>query len=370
MRDPRLAKLARLLTEYSVGVAPGDWVLISGAVVALPLVREVYRAVLEAGGHPQVLLGDETVREISLRHASEEQLDWITPAAEFMVERVDAYFNLLGTENTRAQSGIDPDRIARREQAQRKMFERYVERIGAGELKWVLTQYPTQASAQEAGMSLADFEDFYFGACLVEEKDPLAAWQAVRESQTRWVDWLKGKQRVELLGPNVELRFSIEGRPFISCAGEDNMPDGEIFTSPVEDSANGWIRFSLPSVHMGREVSGVQLKFENGEVTEATAEKGEAFLRSQLELDEGASRLGEFAIGTNPAINRYMGDTLFDEKIGGTIHLALGHGIPEAGGQNKSALHWDLITDMKAGGRILVDGELVYDSGQFVADTA
>jgi aminopeptidase len=214
-------------------------------------------------------------------------------------------------------------------------------------------------------MSLGEFEDFVYQACRADEADPVASWQAFSQRQDRLVEWLVGKKDVEVQGPNVDLRLSVQGRRFINAGGHLNMPDGELYTSPVEDSVQGWIRFTYPAIHDGHEVEGIELQFEKGRVVEASAAKNEAFLISQLDVDAGARYLGEFAIATNDRIDRFTRNILFDEKIGGTIHLALGNGFPQAGSKNTSAIHWDMICDMRHGGRIKVDGKVVYDSGAF-----
>jgi len=238
-------------------------------------------------------------------------------------------------------------------------------RSAAGELRWVGTLFPTNAYAQEADMSLSEFQDFVYGACHVDKADPSAEWRKVSLEQQRLVDWLKGKDQLRVQGPSVDLTLSIAGRTFINSDGKRNMPSGEIFTGPVEDSVNGWVRFSYPAIVAGREISGVELVFEEGKVVRASAEKNEEFLLSALESDEGARYLGEFAIGTNYGIDRFTKNILYDEKIGGTIHMALGSGYPETGSKNKSSIHWDMICDMRNGGKIFADGELIYDTGDF-----
>jgi aminopeptidase len=207
--------------------------------------------------------------------------------------------------------------------------------------------------------------DFFFRTVFADQEDPIEPWVEMRAQQEKLVEWLKGHKRVEVKGPQVDLKLSIEDRRFISCHGDENIPDGEIFTGPVEDSVEGWVRFSYPAIFMGREVSGVELRFEDGKVVQAKAEKNEEYLHTVLEMDSGAKYLGEFAIGTNYAIDRFTKNILFDEKIGGTMHMALGFGYPESGSKNQSALHWDMITDMKDGGEIRIDGELFYQSGEF-----
>ncbi|HHH83545.1 MAG TPA: aminopeptidase, partial [Chloroflexi bacterium] len=241
----------------------------------------------------------------------------------------------------------------------------YQHRSATGELRWVMTLFPTDAYAQDAEMSLEEFESYVFSTTYSDTEDPIAAWCKIHDEQQRLVDWLDGKKQLSVKGPHVDLELSIEGRKFINSDGTHNMPSGEIYTSPVEDSVNGWIRFSYPAIRQAREVEGIELTFEAGRVVKATAQKNEAFLQSMLDTDEGARYLGEFAIGTNKRIDRFIKNILFDEKIGGTIHMAVGFGFPEAGGKNESAIHWDMICDMREGGQIFADGELFYESGEF-----
>ncbi|MGA9191626.1 MAG: aminopeptidase [Anaerolineales bacterium] len=363
--DPRISRMADLLVNYSVRVGGGDWTLIAGDISALPLIREVHRSVLMAGGHPQILITDEHISLTLLQLATDEQLDWVAPGEREMFERADVFINVSGAQNTRALTRVDPTRQAKRHLAKREMFEAYLRRSASGDLRWVTTRFPTQASAQEAEMSLSEYETFIYQACKLNRPDPIAEWERLSRSQQSIIDWLRGKQEIRLTGPNCNLRLSVAGRKWVSGDGRNNMPDGEVFTSPVEDSAEGWVRFTYPLVWTGQVVEGAELTFSKGNVVKATASKGEAFLRSQLAMDAGAGVMGEFAIGTNQEITRFSGDALFDEKIGGTIHVAMGHGFEQAGGMNKSALHWDLVTDMRDGGRITADGELFYESGAF-----
>ncbi len=364
--DPRTQKLAQILVNYSIQVKPGDWVVVNGNVLALPLVNEVVRAVLEAGGHPNVLLSSDELNETSLRYSSEEQLKWVSPVARLIYEKADATIGINATANTRALTGIDPQKQAIRQNARRDLTQLFMERAAKGELRWVGTLYPVPAFAQEADMSLREYEDFVYGATYADQDDPVAKWMEVHNRQQRLVDWLKGKDRVEVRGPNVDLTLSIKDRVFINADGEKNMPDGEIFTGPVEDSVNGWVRFTYPALRGGMEVDGVEFRFEAGKVVQATAKKNQEYLLTQLDSDEGARYLGEFAIGTNYGIQKFTKNILFDEKIGGTIHMAVGAGYPETGSKNRSAVHWDFICDMRDDSEILVDGELFYKNGEFV----
>ncbi|MCJ7715272.1 MAG: aminopeptidase, partial [Anaerolineales bacterium] len=267
--------------------------------------------------------------------------------------------------STQSMKDIEPDRLKIQSQAYKPIFDTYFERMSSGDLRRVSTLYPTQAYADDAGMELKDFEDYVYSATFSDCENPVGEWQRVKEEQQGLVDWLKGKKEVQVQGPQVDLSLSIDGRTFINSDGKQNMPSGEIFTGPVEDSVNGWVKFTHPSILSGREVEGVELHFEDGRVVKAAAAKNEDFLFSMLDMDEGARFLGEFAIGTNRMINRFIKKILYDEKIGGTIHMALGQGYPITGSVNKSAIHWDMICDMRDGGKILVDDELFYDSGNF-----
>lgn len=365
MKDPRVAKLADLLVKYCNEVQEGDWCVITGEVVTLPLIRELGRAVTEAGGVYDYTMRDGALNRSYLDLASDAQLKHVSPIFKLVADQADVYFNLFGSSNTRRMSNVDSARVAMNQKAAEDVIATYFERTGSGDLRWVISRFPTEANAQEAEMSLEEYEDFVYKACLLEEDDPVAAWKAIREKQQKIVDWLDGRKEITVKGPSVDLKMRIDGRKFVNSDGKNNMPSGEVFTSPLEDSMNGWIEFSYPTILGGREVDGVRLEFEDGVVVSATAEKAEDYLLSQIDQDEGGRRVGEFAIGTNYAIDRFTGDTLFDEKIGGTMHMALGLGIAEAGGKNKSIIHWDMVHDMRDGSRIEVDGDLLYENGEF-----
>jgi aminopeptidase len=364
--DIRLARMARLLVEYSVNVQPGDRVGILSSPAAAELVREVYTRVLERGGNPLVYLSLPGLDEIFFRTANDAQLAFIDPVHKLMREEFEALINIRALENTRELSGVDPARQRLRNQAMRPLMQRYMERGASGELKWNGTLFPTPSSAQEADMSTRDYENFVYGACFCDREDPVAEWQRVHDEQERVVKWFKGRDRVKVVGPNADLTLSVKDRIFINSDGHHNMPSGEVFTGPVEDSANGWVRFTYPAIYGGREVEGVELTFEAGKVVEATAKKNEAYLLQMLDTDEGSRYLGEFAIGTNFGIQRFTKNILFDEKIGGSFHMALGMGYPDTGSHNQSAIHWDLICDMRDGGEIWAGGELLYKGGEFV----
>jgi aminopeptidase len=365
MKDPRLAKLADVLVNYSVAVKPGDWVIIQGDSLTEPLIKEIYEQVLLAGGRPNTLLSAAGLGEIFYKHANEDQLTWISPFSKMVYEEADVVISLMGTENTRSLTGVDPQKMGQAQAARGALFQTFMKRSAEGTVRWVGTMFPCNAQAQEADMSLSEYEDFVFGATFTDREDPVAEWRKFHDRQQVVVDWLKGKKQLTAKGPHVDLSMSIEGRLFENSDGKKNMPDGEVFTGPVEDSVNGWIEFTYPAIYMGREVEDVRLVFEDGKVVEASASKNEQTLLSQLEVDAGARYVGEFAIGTNYGIQNFTKNMLFDEKIGGTIHLALGASIRETLGQNESAIHWDMLCDMKEDSEIRVDGELLYQNGQF-----
>jgi aminopeptidase len=365
MPDPRVAKLARVLVNYCVDVQPGHLVAIYGLPVAQPLLKETYREVLRAGGFPYLFASVDGVEELFLSEASDEQLQHVSKVTEMVANEFDGRIVILSSSNTRNLSIVDPKRQQMVALAYGPILETILRRSAAKDMNWVGALYPTSAYAQDAEMPLEQFEDFVYSATYADTEDPVVEWLAFREMQQRLVDWLEGKQKLEIKGLQVEMSLSIEGRTFENADGRKNMPSGEIYTGPVEDSVSGWVQFSYPAVIQGREIEGVELHFDKGKVVKATAEKNEEFLQSVLETDEGARYLGEFAIGTNKKIQRFTKNILFDEKIGGTIHMALGAGYPETGSINKSAIHMDMICDMREGGQIHVDGKLVYDSGEF-----
>ncbi len=366
MTDQRIANLAKILVEYSTKVQAKEEVAIYAySDASIPLVREVYREVLRAGAYPNPLIKFEGMDYLTLSEADEDQLSYIPRHVAAAYLEFPVLIAIRGENNTRSLSNIDPELQAVTARAQEPLLRALSERTAAGSFRWVGTLFPTAAHAQDAEMSLSEFEDFAYGSMYADLEDPIGRWQEIRAQQARWVEWLKGRKHVRVQGPDVDLTMSIEGRVFVNADGTNNMPSGEIFTGPVEDTVEGTVRFSFPAVDKGREVQGIELTFKEGRVVKASAEKNEAFLLRMLETDEGARYVGEFAIGTNKRIDRFVKQILFDEKIGGTIHMALGMGYAMTGSENRSAIHWDMICDMRDGGQILVDDELVYDSGEF-----
>jgi len=385
MRDPRIAHVADILVNYSTRLQPGEEVLIEGSTAAEPMLLEIYRAALRAGAHPLLLVQPAEAREIFLREANEDQLGFISPFLDTLFEQVDCRIALWAEENTKSLTNIDPAKQVLRAQAMRKIAKRSMERMGDPDdpFRWVGALFPTHAFAQDAEMSLSDYADFVFDACLpsfddlpedakafvtpgADLADPVTYWKTFSRWQGQLANYLDGKRELHVVGPDIDLHLGIAGRTWWNADGHVNFPDGEVFTGPIENAVDGWVAFTYPAVYNSRAVREVRLRFEHGRVIEATASHGEDFLIKTLDTDEGARRLGEFAIGTNPNITRFTGNTLFDEKIKGTCHMAVGASIPGTGGVNESAVHWDMVCDLRKDSRIYADGELFYENGEFV----
>ncbi len=371
MSDLRVQKFAKILVEHSTRVAPGDRILIEATTAAEPLIRELYIQILEKGGipHPMIALPGMmpfSQDEMYLTYAKDTQLDFVPTFYKLAYDQFEGRIRVHSATNTRGTTNIDSAKAQRRGKALGSITESQMRRGAEGKFKWVTTLYPTDGYAQDAGMSLKEYEDFVFGAVHAQEADPIAYWNSTAASQQKAIDFLSTKSQVVLRGPNVDLTLSIKGRKFMNSIGVFNMPDGEIYTGPVEESVNGWVKFTYPAIYGGVAVEGAELTFSNGRVSQAKAEKNESYLLKMLETDAGSRYLGEFAIGTNFDINRFTGNILFDEKIGGSFHMALGAGYPETGSKNHSAIHWDMICDMRKDAEITADGQLFYKNGQFV----
>jgi len=363
MPDPRVTKLAKIMVHYSLELKPGQQLVIRTHPLGEELTLAVYEEAIKAGAFVTIQAEVPGSEEIFYKYASDAQLDYISPVRKLITETFDASLNLWSEHNTHSLSGIDPTRMARVSKAGAPLVKVYMERSARQELRWCLTVYPTHAMAQDADMSLADYREFVYGAGMLNENDPVAYWKNVGLEQRKLVDWLKGRDQVHLKGSNVDLKMSIKERIFIPCDGKVNFPDGEIYTGPVEDSVEGWVRFKYPAIEFGQEVTDIQLWFEKGRVIKETASKNQELLTAQLNTDAGARSLGEFGIGTNYGITRFTKNMLFDEKMGGTIHLAVGAGYPESGSKNESGIHWDMLCDMNDA-EIHVDGNLFYKDGK------
>jgi aminopeptidase len=364
MKDVRVEKLADILVEYSTAVESGDRIAIRGSYVAEPLMLAVYRRCLERGAHPTIRASLPAAEPLFYRLGSDEQLEYIWETERWLVENVDVSFNIISDLNTRQLSRIPPERQAVAAKARKPLFDTFLKRAAEGKIRWNITLFPTEAHAMDAEMSLEEYEDFYYGACLVDAADPVAEWKKVAEKHARLIEWMQGRNEVHLEGEGTDLYLEVGGRTFLPADGKENFPDGEIFTGPIEDKTRGVVSYSYPAIYGGQAVEGIRLEFDRGKVVDARAEKNEGFLIKTLDTDPGAKVLGELGIGTNFGIPSFTGEILLDEKIGGTIHLALGASYPESGGVNESAVHWDMVCDLRRGGRITVDGDVLMEDGK------
>jgi aminopeptidase len=363
MTDPRVSKLAKVLINYSLEIKPGQKLRISASPLASDLTLAAYEEAIKAGAHVIIEQPLDEATELFFKFASDEQLDFVSPVRKLVVETFDADLRIDASPNRRMLSGVDPDKMARSAKARTELSKTFLDRSARKELNWCLTVYPNNANAQDADMSLRDYTDFVFEAGMLNEEDPAKFWRAEGERQGKLIKWLKGRNIAKIKGAYIDMTLSIKDRTFEPCDGKMNFPDGEIFTGPVEDSANGWVRFKYPAIELGQEIQDIELWFENGKVVKETASKNQELLSSTLNTDTGARYLGEWGIGTNYGITKFTKDMLFDEKIGGTFHFAVGAGYPETGSENESAIHWDMLCDM-ADSEVTVDDELFYKDGK------
>jgi aminopeptidase len=361
-----LSRMAQVLVRYSLNVQPGNLIAIQGGSEAIPLLREIYRETLRAGGHPELNIVMEEAREIYLKEANEDQLNFVSPVTQLLTEQFDCLLYIDAETNTRRLSRVDPLRAAKSRKAYDAVDTLRSQRAAQGLMRWCYTQFPTHAYAQNANMSLEDYWEFVCNACMLNEADPVAQWQELSAQQQKLIAWLNGHKEVHIQGEDTDLTLSIENRSFLKCDGHLNLPDGEIYTGPIENSAQGTIRYTLPTSYDGHAVDDIRLRFEEGQVVEAHSASSEDYLLSMLNIDEGAKRIGEFAFGMNYGIREATRNILYDEKIGGTIHLALGRSYPESGGLNVSALHWDMVCDLREQGEVWVDDELFLKNGKYV----
>lgn len=367
MTDIRHQKFAQIVVDYSTAVQPGEKVAIKATTEVVSLVREFYRLILERGAYPHVLLDIPDQEEILFAAAGDELLEFTPLFHKAAFEEFDVLIKIRGEANTRALSNVPMDRLGRYQKMLGGLIATQMRRGAAGALRWMSTLCPTQAYAMEADMGFEEFQDYFYRGCYAnaEIADPVAEWRKIQQNQQRYVECFEKGDLVHLRGPNVDLRLSIKGRKFNNACGRRNLPDGEIYTGPVEDSVNGWVRFTYPAVWEGQVASGIELTFEQGKIVKATAEQNQALLLTALNADPGARYLGEFAIGMNYQMNRFTKSILLDEKIGGSFHIAAGAGYPETGSVNQSAIHWDMICDMRQDSEILLDGEVIYRNGAF-----
>ena len=366
MTDARVEKMADILVDYSTGITRDDMVAIAGPFVAEPLMLALYQRCLERGAHPFIRATLPRAEPVFYRFAQEHQLEYVWETDRWFTENLTASFKVIAETNTRQLSRVDPTKQAIVARARKPLTDRFFHRAATHEIRWNLTLYPTEAHAMEADMSLDEYTDFFYGACLVDDPDPVAEWKKLAERHRGLIDWLQGRKEVHIEAEGTDISLDIEGRTFVPADGKENFPDGEVFTGPREDKTNGRISFTYPANYGGQVVEGVELEFEGGRVVSTSATKNEEYLLKTLDTDTGARVLGELGIGTNFGIDTFTGEALLDEKIGGTIHLALGASYPETGGVNESAVHWDLVCDLRRGGRVTVDGDTLLEDGRLL----
>jgi len=364
MYDERYNQFAEVLINHSLSIKKGDLFLISGSPIAIPLITYVYKQALACGAHPFVRLGLESLSELYYKHATEEQLNFLSPLDLYEMKKVDARLSIISPENTRYMSNVDPNQQVIRSKSAKPIHDIFLKRSAKKDLRWCVTLFPTQAAAQDADMSLHDYEEFVLHAAHIDKRNPVSFWEKMGEEQNKIKEVLEAKKSFHIIGKDTDLTLSVENRNWIPCFGKENFPDGEIFTGPIEHTAEGHIHFSFPLVYGGRRVDDVTLFFKKGKVVDVKASSGEKFLLSMLDIDKGARRIGEIAFGLNNGITAYTKNTLFDEKIGGTMHLAVGSGYPETGSTNESSIHWDMVCDLRKHGEVLADGESIFKNGK------
>jgi len=368
--DPRIQRLARVICEYSLDLKPDQLVLIEGPALAEPLMLELVTTALSLGAIPRVRPVTAGAQAAFLAQADDQQLAFLAPTMLAEMAAIDARIAVHAAWNTRELSGVDPSKMAATQAARRPVLDLYMQRSAEGTLRWCVTAFPCDAFAQDADMSLDAYEDFVYRAGWLHLDDPVAAWRDFSGKLQQVVEKLAGFREMRVVSEHTDITLGVAGRRWIPCHGDRNFPDGEVFTAPIETETRGDVRFSYPAIFGGREVDDVRLRFEGGRVVKSEAAAGGDLLREMLAMDDGASILGEFAIGANYAVDRYSKQILFDEKIGGTCHMAVGAGYPESGSTNTSALHWDMVCDLRSGGEIHADGELIYRDGRFLPEFA
>jgi aminopeptidase len=366
MRDDRVETLADILVDYSVKVKKDDLVVIRGSYVAESLILALYRRCLERGAQVMLRAAIPAAEPLFYRFAADHQLDYIWETDKWLMSNLDCSFAILSDTNTRQLSKVDPDRQVIHAKARKPLMDTFMDRSARGEYRWNITLFPTEAYAMDAEMSLEQYEDFYYSACLMDADDPVSEWKKLAERHERMIEWIDGRSEIHIEGEGTDLYLGMDGRKFVPADGTANFPDGEIFTGPEEDKTRGHVSFSYPAIYGGQAVEGIRLEFENGTVVDARAEKNEEFLVKTLNTDAGSRTLGELGIGTNYGIPTFSGEILLDEKIGGTVHLAVGASYPETGGRNESAVHWDMVCDLRKGGRITVDGDVLMEDGKLL----
>lgn len=360
-------KLAKIAVEYSLEVEKGHTVFILGPAFAKDLFQALNIEILKAGAHPLFLSSIEGMQEIFFKYASDEQLSYVNKLEESIFKDFDRLIEVKAEYNTRKYSNVNPEKFSKYAGTPKRKELREIQekRTMSGELKWLVIPYSCNALAQEANLDLFSYEEFVNKSLFLDKEDPIEEWLKMQKKQDLLVKFLDSVEEIQVLGKDTDLSLSVKGRTWENCCGKSNLPDGEVYTGPIEDSTNGHIRFSYPGIYTGNEIQDIYLEFKDGKVIKATAQKGEELLQEILKI-ENADVLGEFAIGTNYGITKFTKNMLFDEKLGGTLHCALGLGFEKTGSKNRSSIHWDILKDMKEpGSKIIADNHVIYEEGKW-----
>ncbi|MFO7796792.1 MAG: aminopeptidase [Promethearchaeati archaeon] len=360
-------KLAKIAVNYSIKVKEGDRIILAGPSYAKDLILAIYAEIVKAGGHTYFLVQIEGTQEIFFRYASEKQILYVDNINKTIIREFDGMVQILSDYNPYKNSSVDPKKMAKMHSApgNLEIMSIMSDRSSKGEFNWVIVPYPSQSLAQEAKMDLFSYFEFVEKTLFLDKDDPVGEWTKIDQKQEKIAKYLNKTDEIHIIGEDTDLMLSVKGRKWINSSGQNNLPDGEVFTGPVEDSVNGHIRFTYPGIHSGKEIENIYLEFKDGKVVNATAEKGEELLQEILKIPN-ADKLGEFAIGTNYGIQKFTKNMLFDEKMGGTIHCALGLGPEETGSKNRCSIHWDILKDMKlSGSKVIADSKVVYEEGEW-----
>lgn len=360
-----LSKYADVLCDYSLKLKDGDKLLIRSTTLGENLVRAVYKKALICGAYPDIEISIEGIERLKYDWANDKQLKYTSGLNKYTMENYDCLLHIDADYNLKELESVAPAKKQLKSESRKEIIEIFTKRAAAGELRWTICQYPVLSCAQESSMSLSEYENFIYNACGLFEESPIKYWQNVYEKQEILVNKLNNYKTFRFLGEGIDVSFSTKNRTWINSCGVHNMPSGEVFTSPVENSVNGFVTFTYPGIYMGSEVEGIEFEIKDGEIIKWNAKKGKSLLDSLMSI-EGAKRFGEIAVGTNYNIKKFTKNILFDEKIGGTIHMAIGNSYPETGGQNKCSIHWDLIADMHNNSKIFADDKVIYENGKFI----
>ncbi len=360
-------KLAKIVVDYSLEVKKGHTVFVLGPAFAKELFQALNIEFLNVGAHPTYLPGIEGLQEGFFRLASDEQLVYVSKLEELIFKEFDRLIEIRADYNTKKYSNVDPKKLALYggTPKRRELREIQEKRTKSGELKWLVIPYPCNALAQDANMDLFSYAEFVNKSLFLDKENPIEEWRKMQKKQDQLIEFLNDVEEIQVIGKDTDLSVSMKERKWVNCCGKRNLPDGEVYTGPIEDFTNGHIRFSYPGIYAGQEIEDIYLEFKDGKVIKATAKKGEELLQEILKI-ENADILGEFAIGTNYGITNFTKNMLFDEKLGGTLHCALGLGFEESGSKNRSSIHWDILKDMKEpGSKIIADGKVIYEEGKW-----